>query len=255
MIYPKDTLIHVGLTPIEADIYLLMANGTCSAKKIIQQTSYKRATVYYALTNLEHRGLISKKNNHLDHEYIVESFDVLQGMAEAKKIESEKIAEGIKNTILTFVKNTQDKEGKPTVAFYEGLETVKNIIFSTAYCKEKSIRTIIPADSLFWNIDETFIREYVGRRIQNGVKTQSMWEKQIDPETFKKQYKNISNIRMLPEHMSNMFSTSIFIYDNKVMYISSLENSYCIVVTSLEHMKMMTALFEGLWINSKEYIQ
>jgi hypothetical protein len=42
-------------------------------------------------------------------------------------------------------------------------------------------------------------------------------------------------------------------YDNKVMYISSPENAYCIVVTSAEHHKMMSALFEGLWMTSEEY--
>lgn len=253
MTYPKDTLIQVGLTPIEADVYILMTSGVCSAKNIIKQTKIKRATVYYVLANLEQRGLISKKNNHLDHEYIVESFDVLQGLAETKKIEAEKLVEGIKSTITTFTKQTGAKEETPTVAFYEGIETMKNIIFSTAYCKSKVLKTIIPASSFFWSIEDRFIREYVDRRIQNGVKTKSMWEKKISDDVYQSQYKNISNVRMLPDHIKNLFSTSIFIYDNRVMYISSLENAYCIVVTSAEHFNMMSALFEGLWVTSQKY--
>lgn len=253
MTYPKDALVRAGLTPIEADVYILMTSGVCSAKNIIKQTEIKRATVYYVLTNLEQRGLISKKNNHLDHEYIVESFDVLQGLAETKKIEAEKLVEDIKSTITTFAKHATVKEEKPTVAFYEGVETMKNIIFSTAYSKSKVLKTIIPASSFFWSIDNEFIREYVDRRVHNGVKTKSMWERKIPEEDFRKQYKNISNIRILPDHIKDSFSTSIFIYDNKVMYISSLENAYCIVVTSEEHNKMMNALFEGLWVTSREY--
>jgi sugar-specific transcriptional regulator TrmB len=253
MTYPKETLIQVGLTPIEADVYVLMTSGMCSAKNIIKHTSIKRATVYYVLANLEQRGLISKKNNHLDHEYIIESFDVLQGLAEAKKIEADKLVDGIKNTILSFSKKSDATEDAPTVAFYEGIETMKNIIFSTAYCKHKILKTIIPASSFFWNISDKFIREYVDRRIQNGVKTKSMWEKKIPDEAYRNQYKNISDIRMLPDHVTDSFSTSIFMYDNKVMYISSVENAYCIVITSAEHYNMMSALFEGLWVTSKEY--
>lgn len=255
MTQPKDVLTQLGLTPIEVDVYLAMTNKALSAKEIMRRTSLKRATVYYALSNLEQRGLISKKNNHLDHEYTLESFDVLQGLAEAKRIETEKVVQEVKNTILTFTKSSGTKDSKPTVAFYEGIETVKNIIFATAYCKEKKIQTIIPATSLFWSIEEKFIREYVERRVKNGVSTQSIWEKKIDDETFERQYKNISNVRMMPANMNNMFSTSIFIYDNKVMYISSLENAYCIVVNSEEHRKMMSALFEGLWAIAKPYIQ
>ena len=253
MTYPKEALVKVGLTPIEADVYILMTSGICSAKNIIKQTKIKRATVYYVLANLEQRGLISKKNNHLDHEYIVESFDVLQGLAEAKKIEAENLVQNIQSTITTFAKNANTKDETPTVAFYEGVETMQNIIFSTAYCKSKNLKTIIPASSFFWSIDDKFIQEWVDRRIKNGVKTKSMWEKRVPDDVYQNQYRNISDVRMLPEHIRNTFSTSIFIYDNKVMYISSLENAYCIVVTSEEHCNMMNALFEGLWITSKKY--
>lgn len=253
MTYPKETLIQVGLTPIEADIYILMTNGLCSAKSIIKHTSIKRATVYYILTNLEHRGLISKKNNHLDHEYIVESFDVLQGLAEKKKIEAEKLLENIQQTIQTFSNKNKNKEETPTVAFYEGIETVKNIIFSSAYCKDKNLKTIVPASSFFWSIESEFITEYIDRRIQNGVKTKSMWERKVSDEIFKTQFKNISNVRILPDNIKDSFSTTIFMYDNKVMYISSVENAYCIVITSEEHYNMMSALFEGLWVTSKKY--
>jgi len=253
MTYPKETLVRVGLTPIEADVYVLMIEGMCSAKSLIKHTNMKRATVYYVLANLEQRGLISKKNNHLDHEYVVEDFDILQGLAEAKKIEAEKLVMNVASTIQSFSKKSEVKEETPTVAFYEGIETMKNIIFSTAYCKSKLLKTIIPASSFFWSIDEKFINEYVDTRVQNSVKTKSMWERKIHEDTFKKRYQNISNIRMLPTHIKDSFSTSIFIYDNKVMYISSLENAYCIVVTSAEHNKMMNALFEGLWVTSEEY--
>jgi sugar-specific transcriptional regulator TrmB len=77
MTYPKETLVKVGLTPIEADVYVLMIEGMCSAKSLIKHTDIKRATIYYVLANLEQRGLISKKNNHLDHEYVVEDFNIL----------------------------------------------------------------------------------------------------------------------------------------------------------------------------------
>ncbi len=253
MTYPKETLVRVGLTPIEADVYVLMIEGMCSAKSLIKHTNMKRATVYYVLSNLEQRGLISKKNNHLDHEYIVEDFDILKGLAEAKKIEAEKLVMNVASTIQSFSKKSEVKEETPTVAFYEGIETMKNIIFSTAYCKSKLLKTIIPASSFFWSIDQKFVQEYVERRVHNGVKTKSMWEKKVPDEVYKNQYKNISNVRMLPDHIKDSFSTSIFIYDNKVMYISSLENAYCIVVTSAEHNKMMNALFEGLWVTSEEY--
>lgn len=254
MTTPKDVLISLGLTSTEAEIYICMMNNIRTAKEIIKYTNLKRPTVYYALTNLEHRGLISKKNNHLDHEYAVSSLDVLSGLAEKKRLESESIVEEVSMMIPSLKNKMADKDSKPSVAFYEGIETVKNILLSTAYCKGKSIKTIIPKDSFFWQLeDKHFINEYVDRRVRNGVKTQSLWEKKLDDKIFSKFYKNISDIKLLPSNMHNAFSTSVFIYDDKVMYISSIENAYCIIVTSAEHCEMMSALFEGLWGYAKPY--
>jgi sugar-specific transcriptional regulator TrmB len=254
MTTPKDVLMSLGLTLTEAEIYICMMNNIRTAKEIIKYTNLKRPTVYYALTNLEHRGLISKKNNHLDHEYAVSSLDVLSGLAEKKRLESESLVEEVTRLIPNLNNKISEKDVKPNVAFYEGVETVKNIILSTAYCKSKQIKTIIPGEGFFWQVkDGHFLNEYIERRVKNGVKTQSLWEKRLDEKTFARFYKNISNIKILPSSMHGRFSTSIFIYDNKVMYISSLENTYCIIVTSAEHYEMMAALFEGIWAHAKQY--
>lgn len=254
MANPKEVLVNLGLTATEAEIYICMMNGMRSAKEIIKYTNLKRPTVYYTLTNLEHRGLISKKNNHLDHEYTLSSLDVLSGLAEKKRLASEHLVDEVTRLIPNMGNKNSEKDNKPGVAFYEGIETIKNILLSTAYCKSKNIKTIIPKDSFFWQLnDSKFIGEYVERRVKNGVKTQSLWEKKLDEKTFDKFYKNISNIRLLPKSMHDKFSTSVFMYDNKVMYISSVENAYCIVATSAEHYEMMSALFEGLWEHAKPY--
>ena len=253
MTTPKEVLMNLGLTPTEADIYICMMNGLRTAKEIIKHTNLKRPTVYYALTNLEHRGLISKKNNHLDHEYSVSSLSVLSGLAEAKRVASEDLVEQVGKLIPIISNTISSKDSKPSVAFYEGVETIKNIVLSTAYCKSKNILTIIPKDSFFWNIDKDFLNDYVERRVKNGIKTRSLWEKKLDEAIFAKYYKNISDIKLLPNNMNNCFSTSIFMYDDKVMYISSVENAYCIIVTSKEHCQTMSALFEGIWVHAKKY--
>jgi hypothetical protein len=64
-------------------------------------------------------------------------------------------------------------------------------------------------------------------------------------------YEGVSEVRILPKIMHGKFHTTIFIYDDKTVYVSSKKQSYCVVITSQEHADTMQAWFEGLWASSK----
>jgi hypothetical protein len=57
-------------------------------------------------------------------------------------------------------------------------------------------------------------------------------------------------VKILPEVMQGNFQTTIFLYDDKTLYVSSKKNSYCILITSKEHTETMQAWFDVLWESS-----
>ena len=64
-------------------------------------------------------------------------------------------------------------------------------------------------------------------------------------------YEDISEVRILPKVMLRKFDTSIFIYDDKTLYVSSRKNGYAVLITSQEHADTTQAMFYGLWSASK----
>jgi hypothetical protein len=96
-----------------------------------------------------------------------------------------------------------------------------------------------------------FVRDrFVQERNRRKITTRNLWEREISKKTFKEYYEERSDVKIIPEIMHNRFETSIFIYDDKTLYISSKKNCYAILITSEEHTKTMSAIFDGIWSDS-----
>ena len=88
---------------------------------------------------------------------------------------------------------------------------------------------------------------------KRNITTRNLWEKEIDPKIFEEYYQKNAEVKILPKVMEGKFSTTIFLYDNKTLYVSSLKANYAVLITSKEHHETMSALFEGLWSSSKPH--
>lgn len=153
--------------------------------------------------------------------------------------------------IQTF--SADHKTEQPTIAFFEGIDAVKTVVLESLYNKERKILTIAPEVNFSWEIGPDFVEEYVSQKKLRNIKTRSLWEKGVDEGVFKQYYQD-ADIKMLPEVMKKQFKTTIFIYDDKILYISSKKNAYALLVTSKKHSDLMRALFEGVWLSSTKHL-
>jgi hypothetical protein len=119
-------------------------------------------------------------------------------------------------------------------------------VFCSLYGKGKTIRTIVPANNFFHQIGKDFIEEYVNEKIKRGIKTRALWE-DIPNKNIIKSYYTGSEIKQMPVDMHNNFETTIFIYDDKTLYIGPKKENHAILIQSKDHAKMMNALFESVW--------
>lgn len=253
MYEPAKILRRLGFTEAEMKVYIALSHGSNSARDIIKITRQRRPTVYYAISSLEKRGLVSRTGLEGKGGFAVEPPAQLEALVKERQIEAEKLSADIKG-LIPFLENKKSaKDKKPAVAFFEGEEAVRNVVMGSLYCKDKKILSIAPKDNFFWQIGENFAADYVAERVRNRIKTQNLWEEAIDKRIYREFYKDVSEIRILPEIMRGKFTTTIFIYDDKVMYISSAVNSYAILITSKEHTETMRAMFYGLWSASTKY--
>ena len=250
---PKKHLQELGFSESEATVYLAMLSGVRAARDLVKVTGQKRPTVYYALGCLEKRGLISKTGREGEKQFEVEPLHKLELIAEEKMREAGELQKNISDMVPMLQSIHAPADKKPTVAFFEGKAAVQGAIMEMLYCKDKHINSIVPHDNFFQQIGPAFVKQFIEERIRRNIKTKNLWEASIDASVVKQYYRGLSEIKILPGVMKGAFRSSIFLNDNKVLYVSSLKNSYCICITSKEHHDTLQALFDGLWVSSKAH--
>jgi HTH-type transcriptional regulator, sugar sensing transcriptional regulator len=250
MTEPHQILKQLGLTPAEIDIYIAFLNGAQTARDVTKTTDRTRPTVYYALASLERRGLVRKLSHNGGSGYRIEPIERLETIID----ERERELKHLRHDVATLSRATQppaSPDVQPEVLFYQGAAAVRHIVLESMYCHSRQIDTIVPQHNFFWQLGRDFVEEYVELRNNAGITTRSLWEEEIE-QTVLDEYYEKSEVRTLPPAMHDRFQTTIFLFDNKVLYISSLKNSYCFMVVSEEHRQMMQAVFDTIWSISRK---
>jgi sugar-specific transcriptional regulator TrmB len=250
---PRKHLTDLGLSDSEVTVYLAMVSGVRTARDLVKVTRLKRPTVYYALGCLEKRGLTSKTGLAGDKSFTLEPIEKLAVIAKEKALEFSKLQNHIDEMIPALVATSSPTNQKPTVAFYEGVDAVKNAIMEMLYCKTKRINSVVPKENFFWQIGQDFVELFIEERVKRTIKTKNLWEAPVNKALIKQYYDGYSQVKILPEIMHGKFQTTIFLYDDKTLYVSSKKNSYCVLITSKEHTDTMQAWFDGLWSISKSH--
>lgn len=245
---PHKILAELGLSPSEIKVYLSMHSGIVRVKDLMKSTSLVRPTVYYAISGLEQRGLVSRITIDDENQWRVEPASRLKSIV-SKELEKMTELQSNVDDLAQHMTLTAANSEQPTVSYYEGADAVINIAMESLYCKSKNILSIAPQKNFFHDIDHDLIIRFVEERNKRKIVSRHLWEKPVDPKIMKKHYQK-AVVRYLPEVMHGKFETAIFIYDDKTLYVASHKNSYGILVTSQEHANTMSALFEGLWIGS-----
>lgn len=248
MIQPRAFLSKLDLSDAEIDVYLALLKGAQAAREIIATTGRSRPTVYYALSALEKRGLLSKTGLTEDQRIRVESPKRLKTIIQQKQDDVEALQVEVEDFLGQFQK-TPKADKHPSVSFYEGVAAVRNVIMETVYTHSRKIDTLVPAHNFFWQLGPDFVEKYVELRHTLGVKTRNLWATKIDQGVID-QYYDKADIRMLPGGLGERFRSTIFMYDDQVLYISSLPSGYALLVRSAEHIEMMRALYGILWDTS-----
>lgn len=243
----SNLLEEIGLSASEASVYIALLGGAQSVSEIIKQTSEKRPTVYYSLNSLEKRGLVSKTGKEYGNKFRVGSLEELESLVEGSIRKQEHLLEKTKKLSEIYPKGSI--QAKSLVSYFESPEAVKQAIFSSLYTKEKSIRSIVPAQNYFQEIGADFVAEYVKEKKKRKVKTVALWEDIPNKKTITDYYYSLA-VRQLPIDMHNSFDTTVFIFDNKTLYISPKSEQYAVLIQSDAHSKMMKAMFDNIWLNA-----
>lgn len=246
---PQETitlLTNIGLTKSEATTFSVMLDGVLQVKEIMQRTGMKRPSVYYALGKLEARGLIGRMQvGEYNRWKITDPVRILSVLDEKSNQ-----LDQLKTEAKTFVETLKDRsvatEGAK-VTYFEGQKAIESIVFNSLYCKSKEILSIAPQGNFFQQTGSAFALKYVAERQKRNITSRHLWEAPVDAATMRHYYQDTAVVRYVPESMNGKFKTTMFIYDDTVMYIGPQESNYAVVFHSKEHSAMQRAIFETIW--------
>ena len=241
-------LEKIGLAPAERNVYVALLEGATSVKEIMKITAEKRPTIYYSLNSLEALGLVSKTGKEYGNKFQVEPVEKLVSIVDQNIEKHNKL----KRDILDITQFYCAKEPgyKTLVSYYDDAKAIELAITYTLYCKNKKIKTIVPKKNYFTALDNDFRKEYVEEKKQRGIVTRAVWEDIPNEEVISKYYDK-SEVRELPVNMRNNFQTTVFMYDDKTLYISPEKENYAVLIQSQEHSMLMNAIFENIWASAK----
>lgn len=250
MIDPRNLLSEFGFAESEIDTYLALLKGATSAREVINLTGRSRPTAYYALQALERRGLVLRTGKIDDGKYEAAPLSRLSQLLDERAEKLDDMRYGLQEFIRQHETRPQT-DRKPQIAFYEGSQAVRNVIMETLYSRRRHIDSLVPSDNFFWQLGEEFVEHYVEMRHTLKISTRNLWGRSVGRDILERYYEH-AQVKMLPDGLGDQFRTTIFMYDQSVLYISSLASGYCLVVDSAEHSEMMHAIYENLWQQSKQ---
>lgn len=242
-------LKDIGLSPAETSVYIALLDGHESVQGITKATNEKRPTIYYSLNSLEKRGLVSKTGKEYGNKFQLEPIDKLLEIIDKNIRKQAELLDKVKKIKQSYPKDKASR--KVTVSHFDNMDSIKSAIFLSLYGKHKLIRTIVPGDNFFYQMGQDFIKEYVLEKNKRSISTKALWE-DVPSKKIINDFYSDSKIRQLPQDMHGSFKTTIFIYGDSTLYVSSKKECHAVLIQSKEHAEMMTSIFENVWKNGED---
>lgn len=234
----EEILTKFGFSINESKIYLAaLEMGIGSAQDIGKKASVKRTTAYSVLDELIKKGVIVKtKEKGKDRFLAINPRELASRFADYQK----KLQEAVPELLAIY----NQKQVKPKVQFFEGLEGIKQIYADTL--KEK------PKEILEWNTQSImkmfpgFPREYIKERRKLGIKAKRVGPDNPDYRGHKsRDEQELSETKLLDEKDYNI-PIEINIYGNKVAFMS-YGDQIGLIIESESIAKSMRTIYELFW--------
>ena len=242
----EKQLEMLGLRDKEARLYLsALTSKPFTVADISKRSGIKRPTCYIILDELAKRGLISIVPKAKKRLYKAEPPEALIKQAKRSLSYAEKFVPSLRSLF---------QEGKETsnVKYYYGQKGIQNIYEDILDSGDKELPNIISSRQLVETAGDDFMKDYVARRIKNGVRSISIRMRETESEDYIYHggKELLRDIRYAPPKF--FIPTSIFMYADKVAIISTAKSNFGLIIENKEIHQTMLSLFHALWSISSE---
>ena len=243
-----ETLTQIGLTEIQAKIYLyLIRYGQSTPSEIAKRLEENRTTIYSALERLEKLGIITQKDKGKIAAYTPNHPSILEKLAERRLrsvARQAKNLEGSLPSLINYYNEHQHEPGATTFYGQEGIKMIYDKIIATGetfyFVRSQYDEKAVPEDL------EKFKQDRIGADIEAVSITPSEFAEHTN-ETETKWH--IKRTFLPPNEYSS--SVEIDIFGDNVAFINYDKNGMSTLIESPEIADAMRQFF----LFSKKYIR
>lgn len=234
-----EELKEFGLSDNEIKIYIeLLKTGATTANRISKLTGVKRSTTYDNLNLLANKGLVSS----IIKEKVIyfEAIDPkkIMRLMEEKKEKLSKVVKELRSLI-------EVKKEEGGASFFEGKRGVITIL--NDILDEKKELWFYGSRKEAQVALEKYPDNFVLKRAELGIPLRAVMaeEDRGDPSMNDKKVYALSKMKFL--NSLNKIPTNVFIYGDKVAFMTSGDNLSGIIIKNKEVVEQQRIIFESLW--------
>ncbi len=247
-------LTDLGLDKKEIKIYIqLLKMGPSRASTVAYQVDMPRTSVQNIMNRLEHEKVVTRAIERGVYVFTAIHPDNLGNIAEIKKrheiAKYDRIKDDLDRINPELLGIMKSSKNLPKVRFYQGQDAVRNVLYDTLGSKTE-VKDIVNIDAMFKYAQE-INDEYVAEREKSKVTKRSLL---LDTPFAREIYesgtyspKSHKGYKWINSSLYS-FAVEMNIYDDKVSYITYVEESFVGVIIENEHIfQMHSALWDLHW--------
>ena len=238
-------LLEYGLTQKQAKVYIAALElGPASVQAIAEKARIERTNTYDSVKSLVKKRLMSISSAGKKHLYIAEPPEILRRVLDEKEADLRQLLPELRS-----IYNASDT--KPRIRFYPGVEGFKTVYANLLTCHEKEISGIFAMKDFLEIAGREFLERMVEGRVRRGIHLKVIRSQEQEIKGLHEaSEEELRELRYSPEGM--IFPISTFVYDNKVIYLSSKKETFGLIVESSDIAQAHKNYFEALWQISSE---
>jgi sugar-specific transcriptional regulator TrmB len=255
----EDLLKNIGLSNKEAKMYLTcLKHGSQPTSSLGRQAGFNRGTAYAILHALFQKGLVSKVTKQkVQYFSAVEPTQLLE-YVDHQTDDLKRNRSNLEAALSQFEAIIHPLSSKPTFEFFDGAEGARLALEQTLQSTDKTLRSFMSITDMVEFIGYEQFDNYTNRRIEAGYKLEVLRTKEHDKEAFQNHpqtYHWVTSdqenreLNYVDEDLA--FPMTMYLFDEKVLVISSKEENFALLITSKEYSNMQKKLFDLLWKTSK----
>ncbi|MBP7134165.1 hypothetical protein KBA73_03025 [Patescibacteria group bacterium] len=255
----EQHLTEIGLTPSEAAVYTAgLQHGPLGVHEFGRITTIKRPTIYHALHLLEEKGLAAKKGTGRRLVFTMQPAERLRSLLQDQAKQIEKKQDALETLLPLFITKTAGASIETNVEHVEGIAGMKTLVEEALYCKSRRWDILAPKNNFFSQMDPVYAKQFLRTRSSREIVARSLWERpdtsgaketrRLTPQELKERHP-----RYLPDVFKGRFASTLILFDQKVVILSSHDQAEGILIQSSETHQLLSMMFDGLWLVSEPY--